>query len=528
MSNLVHKLIYKSANQAPDLDALVYRGIKKDYATLSEAVENVASNLISLGLYRGERLAVYLEKCHETVISLFGTAAAGGVFVPVNPILKPEQVSYILCDCNVKVLVTSVDRLNLLITVLPQCPDLHTIIVVDSTEKLPVISKLNFIPWDQLCSPSVSVRGFRIIDSDMAAILYTSGSTGKPKGVVLSHRNIVAGAESVAQYLENEPDDRILSVLPLSFDYGFNQLTTAFHTRATCVLSNHLFPREIIKIIQAEKISGLAAVPPLWIQLAQLNWPEITSLRYITNSGGTMPQATLRTLRGILPKTKIFLMYGLTEAFRSTYLSPQEIDIRPNSIGKAIPNAEVLVLREDGTQCAPGEQGELVHRGALVSMGYWNNLEKTSVRFRPFLHQETGLVTPEIAVWSGDTVRADKEGYLYFICRQDEMIKTSGYRVSPTEIEEVVYATKLIDEAAAIGIPHLVLGQAIVLIVTPREGTNVDADTLLAACKINLPAFMLPSQIIFKEIPLPHNSNGKIDRELLFKEIQNDIVKAKT
>jgi acyl-CoA ligase (AMP-forming) (exosortase A-associated) len=389
MSNLVHELIYKSADQAPDLDALVYRGTKKDYATLSEEVENVASNLISLGLYRNERLAVYLEKRHETVTSLFGAAAAGGVFVPVNPILKPEQVSYILCDCNVKVLVTSVDRLNLLITVLPQCPDLHTIVVVGSAEKLPVISSLNIIHWDQLCSPSGSVRGSRIIDSDMAAILYTSGSTGKPKGVVLSHRNIVAGAESVAQYLENGPDDRILSVLPLSFDYGFNQLTTAFHTRATCILSTHLFPQEIIETIQAEKISGLAAVPPLWIQLAQLNWPEITPLRYITNSGGTMPQATLGILRSILPKTKIFLMYGFTEAFRSTYLSPQEVDIRPNSIGKAIPNAEVLVLREDGTQCAPGEPGELVHRGALVSMGYWNNLEKTSVRFRPFLHQGT-------------------------------------------------------------------------------------------------------------------------------------------
>ena len=237
-----------------------------------------------------------------------------------------------------------------------------------------------------------------------------------------------------------------------------------------------------------------------------------------------MPQTTIRTLRGILPKTKIFLMYGLTEAFRSTYLSPQEIDIRPNSIGKAIPNAEVLVLRKDGTQCAPGEPGELVHRGALVSMGYWNNLEKTSVRFRPFLHQETGLATPEIAVWSGDTVRSDKDGYLYFICRQDEMIKTSGYRVSPTEIEEVVYATKLIDEAAAIGIPHLVLGQVIVLIVTPREGTNVDVDALLEACKLSLPAFMLPSKVILKEAPLPHNSNGKIDRELLSKQIQNDIV----
>ena len=527
MSNLVHNLIYKSANQAPDSDALVYQGSRKSYATLAGEVENVASNLISLGLCRSERLAVYLEKRHETVISLFGATAAGGVFVPVNPILKPEQVSYILCDCNVKILVTSADRLNLLITVLPQCHDLHTVVIVDSTEKLPVISGLDIVPWNQLCSSSSSVKGTKIIDGNMAAILYTSGSTGKPKGVVLSHRNIVAGAESVAQYLENNPDDRILSVLPLSFDYGLNQLTTAFHTGATCILLNHLLPRDIIETIQTEEISGLAAVPPLWIQLAQLNWPKITSLRYITNSGGAMPQATLDMLRSTLPKTKVFLMYGLTEAFRSTYLSPQEIDIRPNSIGKAIPNAEVLVLREDGTQCAPDEPGELVHRGALVSMGYWNDLEKTSVRFRPFPQQETGLTIPEIAVWSGDTVRSDDEGYLYFISRQDEMIKTSGYRVSPTEVEEVVYATKLISEVVAIGIPHHVLGQAIVVIVTPKENTNVDTDALLAACKLNLPAFMLPNQIILKEGPLPRNPNGKIDRKLLTKEIYNNTVKAK-
>ena len=304
-------------------------------------------------------------------------------------------------------------------------------------------------------------------------------------------RNLVVGAESVAQYLENSSDDRILSVLPLSFDYGLNQLTTAFHTGATCVLMDHLLPRDVINAVQAENISGLAAVPPLWIQLAQLSWPKITSLRYITNSGGAMPQATLDMLRNILPKTKVFLMYGLTEAFRSTFLPPEEIDIRLNSIGKAIPNAEVLVLREDGSHCAPGEPGELVHRGALVSMGYWNDLEKTSVRFRPFPQRETGLTIPEIAVWSGDTVRADEEGFLYFISRRDEMIKTSGYRVSPTEVEEVIYATKLVGEAAAIGIPHPVLGQTIVVIATPREGINLDTNELLTACKLNLPALSL-------------------------------------
>lgn len=234
-----------------------------------------------------------------------------------------------------------------------------------------------------------------------------------------------------------------------------------------------------------------------------------------------MPRATLDLLRSIFPDSKVFLMYGLTEAFRSTFLPPEQVDDRPDSIGKAIPNAEVLVLREDGSLCAAGEPGELVHRGALVSMGYWNDREKTAERFRPVPSRQSGLTIPEVAVWSGDTVRMDEEGFLYFIGRRDEMIKTSGYRVSPTEVEEVIYATALVGEAAALGIPHPVLGQAIVVIVTPREGAKVDHDALLAACKLHLPAFMLPSRIESREGNLPRNPNGKIDRKLLAQELQN-------
>jgi acyl-CoA ligase (AMP-forming) (exosortase A-associated) len=325
--------------------------------------------------------------------------------------------------------------------------------------------------------------------------------------------------------LKNSSDDRILSVLPLSFDYGLSQLTTAFHVGATSVLMNYLLPRDIIDTVEKESITGLAAVPPLWIQLAQLNWPRDISLRYITNSGGAMPRATLDLLRGIFPNTMVFLMYGLTEAFRSTFLPPEEMDGRPDSIGKAIPNAEVLVLREDGSLCAAGEPGELVHRGALVSMGYWNDREKTAERFKPVPSRQSGLTIPELAVWSGDTVRMDEEGFLYFIGRRDEMIKTSGYRVSPTEVEEVIYATELVGEAAAIGIPHPVLGQAIVLIVTSRGGGELDHDALMAACKLHLPAFMLPSRIEPRKGNLPRNPNGKIDRKLLAQELQNTFMK---
>ena len=234
--------------------------------------------------------------------------------------------------------------------------------------------------------------GHRVIDTDVVGILYTSGSTGKPKGVVLSHRNMVAGAKSVASYLENHAGDTLLAALPLSFDAGFSQLTTAFHVGARVVLLNYLLPRDVLKAIEREKVTGLTAVPPLYIQLTQLNWPEsITEhLRYFANTGGRMPRETLDALRRHLPKTKPFLMYGLTEAFRSTYLPPEEVDRRPDSIGKAIPNAEILVLREDGSPCAPNEPGELVHRGALVGMGYWNDPEKTAERYKPLAGQRAG------------------------------------------------------------------------------------------------------------------------------------------
>ncbi len=521
MTDLIHDLIVNSAERSPDTQALSYQYQSMSYAHLAKEIEAKASGLQAIGLSRSERVAVYLEKRLETVVALFATAKAGGVFVPVNPLLKPEQIAYILIDCNVRILVTSCERLKLLQSILPMCHDLYTVIVVDAKDDFPNIRNLPILNWETIHFESKLHVPLMIIDSDMAAILYTSGSTGKPKGVVLSHRNLVAGAKSVSQYLGNTSDDRILSVLPLSFDYGLSQLTTAFYVSATNVLMNYLLPRDIINIIEEQHISGFAAVPPLWIQLSQLNWEKAASLRYITSSGGVMPRTALDQLRIALPHTKIFLMYGFTEAFRSTYLSPEDIDRHPDSIGKAIPNAEIMVLREDGTHCVPGEPGELVHRGALVSMGYWNDAEKTAMCFKPIKCRQTELTIPEIAAWSGDTVKMDDDGFLYFVERRDEMIKTSGYRVSPTEVEEVIYATGCVGEVAAIGIPHPVLGQAIVVIVTVREGNSLDISALLTACKHQLPGYMLPSHVEVRKGSLPRNPNGKIDRKFLFEEMQS-------
>lgn len=522
MPSLFHELVYQSADRDISATALIDRKRHLSYPELATAIQSFAGALHKLGLNRGERVAVYLEKRLETVIALFGISAAGGAFVPTNPLLKAEQIAYILNDCNVRILITSTDRLNLLNPVLPQCRDLHTVITVDEVEASPSIAGLNTVSWQQAQSPpSEAMHLPRCIDNDMAAILYTSGSTGKPKGVVLSHRNLVTGAKSVAQYLNNRPDDRLLAVLPLSFDYGLNQLNTAFYVGATAVLMNYLLPRDILSIIKREQITGLAAVPPLWTQLAQLDWQDVQTLRYITNSGGAMPRTTLSLLRKALPNTEVFLMYGLTEAFRSTYLPPEEVDKRPDSMGKAIPNVEVMVLREDSSPCAPGEPGELVHRGPLVSLGYWNAPDKTAVRFRPLTPSQSGLTIPELAVWSGDTVRMDEEGYLYFIGRRDDMIKTSGYRVSPTEIEEVIYATGAISEAAAFGVPHPTLEQAIVIVAVPKIGIELKKDTLLAACKNHLPAFMQPGLIELQQTNLPRNPNGKIDRKNLASKFQH-------
>lgn len=519
-STLLPDLISCAAERDSMAPALTYGNATLSYGKLHESVGQFANGLHFLGLQRGERVAIYLEKRFEAVIASFGAPAAGGVFVPLNPLLKAEQVAYILCDCNVRVLVTSSERLVLLADALAQCHDLRHVVVLDSPEALPLAGPLSYFRWSTFLEQPAQ-PGHRVIDTDVVGILYTSGSTGKPKGVVLSHRNMVAGAKSVASYLENRPDDTLLAALPLSFDAGFSQLTTAFHVGARVVLLNYLLPRDVIKAIEREKVTGVTAVPPLYIQLTQVPWPEsITNhLRYFANTGGRMPRETLDALRRHLPKTKPYLMYGLTEAFRSTFLPPEEVDRRPDSIGKAIPNAEILVLREDGSPCAPNEPGELVHRGALVGMGYWNDPEKTAERYKPLpVHapgREAGLVLPEIAVFSGDTVRMDEDGFLYFVGRRDEMMKTSGYRVSPTEVEEILYATRMVGECVAFGVDDERLGQAIQVIVTPPAIGSLEVDALLTECRARMPAYMVPSGIEVCLGPLPRNPNGKIDRKLL-------------
>lgn len=521
MRTQIHHLVEETAKTHGDAAALTYKDVTVTYSELWREVASAGSALKSLGICRGDRVAVYLDKRIETVAALFGTSAGDGVFVPVNPLLRPRQVGYIVRDCGARVLVTSPERLALLHQELQECKSVEHVVVVGQPPSAEPDCRYTVSSWPAAGEDEAAAA--RAIDADMAAILYTSGSTGQPKGVVLSHRNLIAGGESVSHYLGNNPDDVILSALPFSFDAGFSQLTTAFSVGAHVVLLNYALPADVVRLCARHGVTGLTGVPPLWIQIADQRWPEeaASHLRYFANTGGKMPKATLDKLRSLFPGAAPYLMYGLTEAFRSTYLDPAEVERRPGSIGKAIPNAEILVVRPDGSVCDPGEEGELVHRGALVAMGYWNDPERTAQRFRPAPARESGLCADEIAVWSGDTAVRDEDGFLYFVGRNDEMIKTSGYRVSPTEIEEAAYDTGLVTDAVAFGVEDMKLGQHVVLVVSPASGATVDVDSLLARMRQALPLYMLPQRVEVR-LEIPRSPNGKFDRALLRKEGWDD------
>lgn len=534
MTSFVHELISHSAQRSPKAIALQIKNCQLSYAQLNRSVCTVAQGYLSLAINQGDRVGIYLAKNKENVQSMFACSVIGAVFVPINPVLKSPQVQYIANDCQIKLLITNHARLKALTPSLHLLTELKTIILIDAEgleyEQFNHGKELNVISWNTLISLSertnqgtFSPRVPRAM-TELAAILYTSGSTGQPKGIMLSHINIVLGAKSVSQYLQQTSNDNILAVLPLSFDYGLNQLTSCFLVGAKCVLLDYLLASDVIKAIAKYDITGLAAVPPLWIQLTKTTWPEDAahSMRYFTNSGGVLPLATLAALRKHMPHAKPYLMYGLTEAFRSTFLSPLEIDNRPSSMGKAIPQAEILVLRDDGSECVHDEIGELVHVGPLVTLGYWQNTAATEERFKVTpKHAKNAHETP-LAVFSGDYVKRDADGYLYFVSRKDVMIKTSGYRVSPTELESVLLALSEVDEAAVIARHSEELGQEIIaLIVSEIKTKDSIMDTIMKHCQLNLPNYMIPKQIIFLA-ELPRNANGKIDTKYLIAKYSKD------
>ncbi|MCE7797233.1 acyl-CoA ligase (AMP-forming), exosortase A system-associated [Sphingobium sufflavum] len=510
MRNLAQSVRDRAACD-PDGEALVYGERRLTYGELWAGIAKAAAVITASGVGRGEHVAVLLEKRVETILALYGAAWAGAVFIPINPMLKPDQVTHIMQDSGARTLITTRVRAGMLGARLADCPALEALLLVGGGgPAVRCADRLVQTDWTASLAAAQPLHPVDTLDEDIAAILYTSGSTGLPKGVVLSQRNLIEGARSVVEYIGNGPDDRILSLLPLSFDAGLSQVTTAFASGACVVLVNYIGAEDIPGICVAERITGITGVPPLWAQLVKVAWPqEACRLRYVANTGGRMHISTLTAMRSLYREARVYLMYGLTEAFRSTYLPPEQVDRRPDSIGKAIPNARILVVRPDGSECLPGEEGELVHIGAQVAQGYLNQPALTAQRFRPSPEPCLPGTAPRAAVWSGDIVRRDEEGYLYFVERKDNMIKTSGYRVSPTEIESVVNESGDVAEVAAIGIEDEDLGQVIAVAVVRAQAGDL-RKAVEAICREKLPIYMLPRHVIELDA-LPRNPNGKYD-----------------
>ena len=479
--------------------ALVDRAGSLNFAGLEALTGAVAAWLARQGLVAGARVASWLPKTRLACVLPMAAPRAGLVHVPINPVLKRAQVAHILEDSGAGLLVTQPSRTSALET-----GDVPSGCALALEEDVAVSG--------DVMPPS------RAYPDLLAAILYTSGSTGRPKGVMLSHANLWLGAISVAHYLKLSPADRVLGVLPLSFDYGQNQLFSSWAAGASVAPLDYLAARDVIKAIDRVGATTLAGVPPLWVQLLEVKWPAETAarLKRLTNSGGALTPAMVRALRQRFPAADLYPMYGLTEAFRSTYLSPELVDSHPDAIGRAIPFAEVMAVRADGMRAAPGEPGELVHAGPLVAQGYWRDPERTAQRFRPApdWSRHRGM-----AVWSGDTVVEDKDGLFRFVGRDDEMIKSAGNRISPTEIEEAVLAGGEAAEAVAMGVPDARLGQAIV-VVARAIGDTVEAEARLRErLRRELPSFMQPMRYEWMTA-LPTNANGKLDRAALTKAVR--------
>ncbi len=499
MDYLLHHPLARAAQQVPDKEAVSDGVTTRTYTELAGRAGRVAERLTDAGLERGDRVALFLDHNVELAETIFGCSGAGGVFVPVGQTLYPQQVQHILRDSGARVLVTTEERREALGDVPDSCSDLRAVWTASDFEGMGALP-------DSCAS----------ISNDLAALLYTSGSTGRPKGVMFSHGNLLAGSRIVSDYLELGSTDRLAGVLPLSFDYGLNQLITMVDHGGYFRFLNFVFPRDIVKVLEEEQLTGLAGVPPMWALLAHSSLAKtpLPKLRYITNSGGAVPTRVLELLRKALPNAEVYLMYGLTEAFRSTYLPPSELDKRPTSMGKAIPDTEIMVVSEDGTPCAPGEIGELVHRGPTVGLGYWQRPEETAERYHPHPFARGDGHGAERVVYSGDLVKLDEDGFLHFVGRRDAMIKVSGYRISPSEIEEMVFASGLVKQAAAIGIPDETAGQVVKVFVVALEDELGD-DTKLQSgivdyCAEHLPNYMVPR---FVEVidAVPKGASGKVD-----------------
>jgi amino acid adenylation domain-containing protein len=500
-TTLLHDHLFDSAARVPDKLALVCGDHRVTYRELAERATALAATLVELGVERGDRVVVFGDNTVETVISFWGVLAANAIVSIVNPLTKADKLAYLLNDCRARVLITDAHLARVYTPALAQAP--HTKAVIVSGEHG------EHLAWKDAIAKAGPLPRRRCIDIDLASIIYTSGSTGEPKGVMLTHRNMLTACASISEYLRIADDEVILGVLPLAFDYGLYQMIMAFAAGARLVLERSFaFPPQVLKRVVEEKVTGFPGVPTIFAVLAgmsTLNQYDFSAIRYVTNTAAALPVKHITMLRGLFPAARIYSMYGLTECKRCTYLPPEDIDRKPESVGIAIPNTELWLVDEQDNRLGPNQVGQLVIRGATVMKGYWEKPESTAKKLRP------GPIPGEQVLYTGDLCRLDDEGYLYFVGRMDDIIKSRGEKVAPKEVEAAIVNIPGVREAAVIGIPDELLGQAVKAFVVLDPGATLDAKTIQKGCQATLENFMVPKVIEIVD-ELPRTTTGKIKK----------------
>lgn len=514
---LVQHFLENSAARLPDKVALICGDQRLTYKEINQGADQLAAHLIDVGgIKRQDRVAIFLDNSAESVIALFGILKAGAIFIMLNASLKAKKLNYILKDCGARTLIAHFSKAQIIKDAIRGVPELKDLVWVGNP--LSLVDKeltVNNCLWNEIMfqpqAPSLKPFG-PAIDIDLAAIIYTSGSAGKPKGVMSSHCSIVSAARSIIQYLENVEDDIILNALPLSFDYGLYQVLMTFCFGGTVILEKSFsYPYRVIERLIQEKASGFPIVPTMLATLLQMKdfkKTAFSSLRYISSTASAMPVDHIKKLKKFLPHVKVYSMYGLTECKRVSYLPPEELDFRPDSVGIPMPNVEVFVIDEHGFEVGPNEVGELVVRGSTVMQGYWNSPQETKLRFRP------GKCRGETLLYTGDLFRRDEDGFLYFVGRSDDMIKTRDALVSPKEIENCLCELEEVVEAVVIGVPDDIFGQAIKAVVVVNNNQKVTDKKIFRHCQQNLEPFMVPKYVEFRD-RFEKMASGKIDKKKL-------------
>jgi amino acid adenylation domain-containing protein len=518
---LIHEFLRRSAQKFPEKEALICGDSRYTYEELDHLSDQLALQLINIGINRHDRVLIFLDNSVETVISLFAILKAGAVFLIVHGALKSSKLQYIARDSGSKLLITHKNKTNVINKAIDGLELPSGIIWIGTDQEAQ--TSLTTYNWSDLLERDASSKNTfpRIIDSDLATLIYTSGSTGEPKGVISSHHNMVSAARSIIQYLENETDDIIIDTLPLSFDYGLYQVIMSVMFGGTIVIEqNFMFPIKILEKIEKERITGFPIVPTIvafLLKMPSLEKFDLSCLRYMSNTGSALPVEHIRKLKQLLPHVRIYSMYGLTECKRVCYIPPEDLEKKPSSVGKPMPNCEVFVVDENGHELPPEEIGELVIRGSNVMRGYWNSPDQTSATYK------AGILPGENLLYSGDLFRRDEDGYLYFVGRKDDMIKTKGERVSPKEIENVICQIEGVVNSAVIGVPDEIMGKAIMAFIVRDSNGDLSEKDIRKYCTEQMEIFMVPKYVEFIK-DLPKTPNGKIDKKHLISKYSEKVL----